>query len=580
MVESDGGLSELPSSFRSMTRATRSLPTYGFLRPPEADSELGRLAHYRVLKTLGQGGMGIVFEAEDTQLHRRVALKVIRPDAAADELARSRFLREARSAAALKNDHVVTIYQVGEDAGAMFLAMELLHGRSLESWLYPDRRATVAETLVIGRQMARGLAAAHEAGLIHRDIKPANLWLESPRARLKILDFGLARLNSDNQVRLTSDHELVGTPLYMPPEQLHGVEADHRSDLYSMGCVLYRMMTGALPFSGGSVAAVLHAVASQTATPVAEQNPNTPPRLASLIDRLLAKNPADRPATAQAVYDELQLIDKEWKHQAATDLANGETMIDPAIESPTPGHRRWWIAAATLLATGLGVAVWQPWSSGSAAKSPTGNAAQVAPADSAPIPQPPQPIDLLSMIRVPDDTISGPIELADGRVSAATTSDDLFQFRLPWNPPDEYRLRIALKRTRPDGGHLALGLSSGGHRCSVFIDHPDEDRLLIGISQGDPRTTLDRGQRLADRILPAEKTVVLECTVRPGEIELNADGEEKWSWQGDMSEVPRMPRGPTVPLFLGGSHRAAFEFSEITLEPLGTERGGPLEGLD
>src|SRR5262245_47270531 len=125
-----------------MSRATEPLPPFSFLRPPEGDSELGRLAHYRVLKVLGRGGMGIVFEAEDSQLHRRVALKVIRPDAAADEQARSRFLREARSAAALKNDHVVTIYQVGEDAGAMFLAMELLRGRSLESWLQPDRRAT------------------------------------------------------------------------------------------------------------------------------------------------------------------------------------------------------------------------------------------------------------------------------------------------------------------------------------------------------------------------------------------------------------------------------------------------------
>jgi hypothetical protein len=186
------------------------------------------------------------------------------------------------------------------------------------------------------------------------------------------------------------------------------------------------------------------------------------------------------------------------------------------------------------------------------------------------------------MIRVPEDTINGQIQLANGQISAATTRTELFQFRLPWNPPEEYRLRLNVKRTRPGGGHLALGLSSGEHRFSVFVDHPgpEEGRLSIGISHGDPKLTTDRGQRLPDRILPADKLVALECTVRPGQVVVSADGEEKWTWQGDMSNVPRLPRGSTAPLFLGGSHRAAFEFSEIRLEPLGSERGNPLDGND
>src|SRR5687767_783577 len=151
-----------------------------FLGPPQAKDEIGRLAQYRVLKQLGQGGMGIVFQAEDERLRRPAALKVMRPDIAAQEDARSRFLREAQAAAKLKNDHIVTIYQVDEHDGVPFLAMEFLTGKSLDEWLRPDRRATAPETLALGKQIARGLAAAHAAGLVHRDIKPANLWLEAP----------------------------------------------------------------------------------------------------------------------------------------------------------------------------------------------------------------------------------------------------------------------------------------------------------------------------------------------------------------------------------------------------------------
>jgi eukaryotic-like serine/threonine-protein kinase len=189
-----------------------------FLGPPQAPDEIGRLAQYRVLKLLGQGGMGIVFRAEDEQLRRPAALKVMRPDFAAHEDARARFLREARAAAHLKHDHIVTIYQVGEHDGVPFLAMEFLAGKSLEDWLRPDRRATVAEALTLGKQMARGLAAAHAAGLVHRDIKPANLWLEAPRARVKILDFGLARHTAGELTALTQDGAVVGTPAFMAPE--------------------------------------------------------------------------------------------------------------------------------------------------------------------------------------------------------------------------------------------------------------------------------------------------------------------------------------------------------------------------
>jgi serine/threonine protein kinase len=241
------------------------------------------------------------------------ALKVMRPDYAANEEARSRFLREAQAAAALKHDNIVTIYQVGEAQGMPFLAMELLAGKSLDDWLRPDRRATVAETLLIGKQTARALAAAHATGLIHRDIKPANLWLEAPRGRLKILDFGLARLAASNYTQLTEDGSVLGTPAFMAPEQARGDTVDHRCDLFSVGCVLYRMLAGQLPFQGTTTYAVLTAIASETPRPAISVRPEIPQRLSDLVDRLLAKNPAERVQSAQELFDELTSIEKGIK---------------------------------------------------------------------------------------------------------------------------------------------------------------------------------------------------------------------------------------------------------------------------
>jgi len=166
--------------------------SYDFLAPPLAPDELGRLGPYRVLKVLGAGGMGVVFLAEDPQLARLVALKAMLPGVAVSDSARERFLREARAAASIKHDNIVSIYQVGEDRGVPFLAMELLDGEPLDARLQREGKLPRAEVVRIGREIALGLAAAHKRGLIHRDIKPANLWLEAETGRVKILDFGLA----------------------------------------------------------------------------------------------------------------------------------------------------------------------------------------------------------------------------------------------------------------------------------------------------------------------------------------------------------------------------------------------------
>src|SRR5262245_5935304 len=201
-----------------------------FLAPPERPDQLGRLGPYRILAVLGRGGMGVVLRAHDPALDRLVALKVMLPGMATVPTARERFLREAKAAAALKHPHVVTIFQVGEDRGAPFLAMELLEGEPLDDRIRREGRLPLAEVLRIGRETALGLAAAHARGLVHRDIKPANLWLEGPTGHVKVLDFGLARATAD-QVHLTQLDMIVGTPAYMAPEQAEGKPLDPRCDL-------------------------------------------------------------------------------------------------------------------------------------------------------------------------------------------------------------------------------------------------------------------------------------------------------------------------------------------------------------
>ncbi len=195
---------------------------YDFLSPPQGPEELGRLGPYRLLNILGIGGMGLVFQAEDTQLQRRVALKVVKPGLATSASARERFHREARTAAVLQHDHIVTIYQEGEDHGVPFLAMQLLEGESLEDRLRRESPLPIAEILRIGGETAEALGAAHARGLIHRDIKPANIWLESGGGRVKILDFGLARA-MDTDVNLTQSGVISGTPQYMAPSRRTGL---------------------------------------------------------------------------------------------------------------------------------------------------------------------------------------------------------------------------------------------------------------------------------------------------------------------------------------------------------------------
>ncbi|HTU19427.1 MAG TPA: serine/threonine-protein kinase [Gemmataceae bacterium] len=338
------------------------------LAPPQSPDEIGRLGGYRILKILGAGGMGMVYHAEDVQLQRLVALKVMKPEVARNPLARERFLREARAAARVKSDHVVTIHHVGEDREIVFLAMEFLEGMSMDDWLKKGRTPTVAQAARMGRQIALGLAAAHERGLMHRDIKPGNIWLESShQGRIKLLDFGLARGETE-EVQLTQSGAIVGTPAYMAPEQARGGNVDYRADLFSLGVVLYRLTTGRLPFRGDNTMSLLTALALDTPTPPREVNAAIPLRLAALIERLLTKDREQRPKTAKAVADELAAIERETTEERTVQVraanigergcvsAPSETRSRGAdtapLAAPLRSRLRWLVAASLLVLLG------------------------------------------------------------------------------------------------------------------------------------------------------------------------------------------------------------------------------------
>jgi tRNA A-37 threonylcarbamoyl transferase component Bud32 len=327
---------------------------YDFLSPPQGPDEIGRLGPYCVRKMIGSGGMGIVFLAEDVWLKRPVALKAMKPVLASNVSASQRFLREAQATAAVKHDHIVTIYQVGDDRGIPFLAMELLEGESLEERLRRGERLPMAEVLRIGREIALGLAAAHKRDLIHRDIKPANIWLEAETGRVKLVDFGLARAVHED-AHLTQSGVVVGTPAYMAPEQATGRTVDARCDLFSLGCTLYRLGTGELPFKGKDALSVLMAAATQQPLLPRDRNPELPPAFSDLVMQLLAKDPDGRPPSAQNVAEALQALEGEARTETRRESPSSATQLLPAV---LPRRRRpvriaALIAAAVLLLGGV-----------------------------------------------------------------------------------------------------------------------------------------------------------------------------------------------------------------------------------
>ncbi|MCA9178347.1 MAG: serine/threonine protein kinase [Planctomycetales bacterium] len=274
------------------------------LSPPTHPEMLGRIGRYEVERLIGSGGMGVVFKAFDTELNRPVAVKALAPHLAGSGAARNRFAREARAAAAVVHDHVVAIHNVESEGASPFLVMPYVAGESLQQRIDREGSLELCEILRIVKQTAAGLAAAHAQGLVHRDVKPSNILLEQGVERALLTDFGLARASDDASLTHTGYHP--GTPQYMSPEQARGEAVDARSDLFSLGSVVYALCTGRPPFRAETSYGILRRITDNQPRPIREVNAAIPDWLEAIVEKLLAKNPAERFQSAEELAELLE----------------------------------------------------------------------------------------------------------------------------------------------------------------------------------------------------------------------------------------------------------------------------------
>ena len=308
---------------------------------------------YRILHSLGEGGMGRVFLAEDETLQRKVAIKMIAGPLLEEGAARTRFLREARAMAGVEHPNVVRVYAFGEADGHPYIVMEYVDGETLGQRLVLTTRLAVDESLHIAREVARALSAAWARGIVHRDVKPANILLDREH-HVKVADFGLARPAPENRAELTGVGMVVGSPHYISPEQARGEETDFRSDVYSLGVVLYEMLDGEKPFTARSPVEVMAKHLSEPLPRLGQRRPFVPPAVVSVVESMTAKSREDRPGS----YPELlESLTPSRPMPAAVESATSSmpTLARPRVGPRPRGRRRAWLALAVALVLAMAV---------------------------------------------------------------------------------------------------------------------------------------------------------------------------------------------------------------------------------
>ncbi len=312
-----------------------------FLEPSDDQTSLGRLGDYEIVEVIGRGGMGIVLKGFQKELHRHVAVKVLAPHLATSGAARRRFAREAQATAAVVNPHVMAIHSVNANAKLPYLVMPYVACQSLQERLDQQGPLDVKDVLRIGMQASLGLSAAHAQGLVHRDVKPANILLETNVDRVLLTDFGLARAVDD--ATLTRTGIIAGTPQYMSPEQANGDAVDHRSDLFSLGAVLYAMCTGRPPFRADTTFGILRRIRETAPRPIREINPEIPEWLERIVMKLLSKDVAERFGSAAEVATLLEQSLAHVQQPTSVDLPQGvcDWLLVPKQESNSRDLTNW-----------------------------------------------------------------------------------------------------------------------------------------------------------------------------------------------------------------------------------------------
>src|SRR3989338_1952792 len=319
------------------------------------------ISHYKILEKLGEGGMGVVYKAQDTNLDRLVALKFLPEHVSAGSGELERFVQEAKAAAGLNHPNICTIYGIEESEGKNFIAMEFVDGQTLQE---KKSSLSMKQALDVGIQIAEGLAAAHEKGIVHRDIKPENIMIRKD-GRVQIMDFGLAKLRGAS--RLTKEGSTVGTAGYMSPEQVQGLETDHRSDIFSLGVLLYEMLTGQPPFKGVHETAIAYEVVNVDSPPMSSIKNEISPELDAIVMECLEKDPAERAQAASQVAVDLKRFKRESSRSRMSRTMSIVTKREVSARSGSQAgaliakvapHSATWIVAVLVLLGGFGWALW------------------------------------------------------------------------------------------------------------------------------------------------------------------------------------------------------------------------------